>query len=673
MRTATKTPASEVERALHDPERLATLAELDLLGGSADETFDRMTRLAARLLDVPVSLVSLVDGARQYFRGEFGTLPEPFASERGTDLEHSFCKHVVADDAPLVVADAREDDVLRSNLAVRDLNVIAYLGVPLRSARGDVLGSFCAVDFAPRAWTQRDIDTIADLGELAAREIALRAEAHAIERDRARLNAILDNSGEGILGIDLGGRVTFANRAAEQLLGQPAQDLLGQDAHTLLHDADGTGAICGPDCVDNVLVRSGRTVSRDTMVTRKGGGTFPARYTAAMKQDHGTTSGVVILFDDRSAEVELEHQREELAERFRALFEHTQDAVLLTVPDGRIVEANEAACEMFGRSLTELRALGRAAVVDVTDPRLPALLEMRANRGFASGGIRMRRADGTTFEADISSTVFEDRAGRRLTSMSIRDISERVRLESELRQTAARLAERVDAELQFEAILGHELRTPLLAIMSFATLLRRNGMSMDRVKELAGYLEQDAERAQRLIDQLLDLDRVESGRAQLLIEPVNVQETLTQVVATLTPASPRHAFTLSGASDAVVLADRDRLIQVFTNLLVNAVKYSPDGGEVEIGVTNEAGRVHVRIRDHGLGIPPTQLEQIFQKHTRVHTARDIKGSGLGLQLVRAIVDLHGGRVWAESEGEGRGATLHVLLTAAPAADAEARE
>ncbi|HEU5287471.1 MAG TPA: HAMP domain-containing sensor histidine kinase, partial [Candidatus Limnocylindria bacterium] len=242
---------------------------------------------------------------------------------------------------------------------------------------------------------------------------------------------------------------------------------------------------------------------------------------------------------------------------------------------------------------------------------------------------------------------------------------------SELRQTAARLAERVDAELQFEAILGHELRTPLLAIMSFAALLKRNGMSMDRVKELAGYLEQDAERAQRLIDQLLDLDRVESGRAPLLIERVNVYDALSQVVATLSPASPRHPFRLAGARDAVVLADRDRLIQVFTNLLVNAVKYSPDGGDVEIDVTSESGRVHVRVRDHGLGIPPTELERIFQKHTRIHTARDIKGSGLGLQLVRAIVELHGGRVWAESEGEGSGATLNVLLSGAPAVDAEA--
>ncbi len=485
--------------------------------------------------------------------------------------------------------------------------------------------------------------------------------------DAARLAAILESAAEGILGLDLEGTVTFANRAAETLLERSSDELIGSPAHRLLHEIDGNGYICEPGpCEDERLVRSGRKISRDTIICRKGGSTFPARYTSAVKRDGKAVTGAVMLFTDRSDQLELEQQRQELAERFRALFDNSPDAILLTIPDGTILEANEAACEMFGRSLEELRSLGRGAVVDVTDPRLVELLAMRAERGFASGTLRMLRRDGSAFEADVSSTVFEDRHRRQLTSMSIRDVSERVRLEAELRQTATRLAERIDSERQFEEIFGHELRTPLLAMMSFASLLRREDMSLEKARELAGHLERDAERAGRLIDELLELERLGSGREQILAEPVDLRAILSGIVATLGPTAPRHSLSLECDDGLVVRGDRDRLVQVFSNVIANAVKYSPDGGSVEIVCRATDEGILTTVRDHGLGLAAADLDRIFQKHFRTHAARGrgIAGSGLGLQLARAIVEQHGGRIRADSEGEGMGTTIAVVLPAA---------
>jgi hypothetical protein len=159
--------------AVEDPERLAELAAASLLDTPPEVAFDRFTKLATRLLGCPVSMVSLVDKDRQFFKSHVG-LPEPWATERETPLSHSFCQHVVNSGRPLIVADARDSEFLRHNEAIRDLGVIAYLGMPLTTASGNTLGSLCAIDGQPREWSEEAIETLKDLGTLVMKEIELR-------------------------------------------------------------------------------------------------------------------------------------------------------------------------------------------------------------------------------------------------------------------------------------------------------------------------------------------------------------------------------------------------------------------------------------------------------------------------------------------------------------------
>ena len=154
-------------------QRLAALHETRLLDTPPEESFDRLTRLAARLLGVPVSLVSLVDRDRQFFKSQQG-LPEPLATQRETPLSHSFCQHVTATGEPLIVPDAGLDARVRDNLARRDLGVVSYLGVPLTTPDGHVLGSLCAVSGEVRAWSEDDLAVMRDLAAIAMTEIALR-------------------------------------------------------------------------------------------------------------------------------------------------------------------------------------------------------------------------------------------------------------------------------------------------------------------------------------------------------------------------------------------------------------------------------------------------------------------------------------------------------------------
>jgi two-component sensor histidine kinase len=161
--------------SLRNPERLAALADTHLPDSAAEEAFDRLTRMVTRLLGVPVSLVSLVDDRRQFFKSQHG-LQGAASEERQTPLSHSFCQHVVIAQAPLIVTDAENDPRVRENPAIPDLGVKAYLGVPLTLPSGHVIGSLCAIDGAPRQWSEADLKNLSDVAEIVLSEIGLRRE-----------------------------------------------------------------------------------------------------------------------------------------------------------------------------------------------------------------------------------------------------------------------------------------------------------------------------------------------------------------------------------------------------------------------------------------------------------------------------------------------------------------
>lgn len=202
-------PMSLLAPALENPERLEALRRTGLLDSPAEELFDRLARMAAKMLDVPVAIITFVDEKRQFFKSCVG-LPEPWQSYRETPLSHSFCQYVTAGGRPLVVEDARLDERLRDNLAVGDLHVVAYLGVPLTTRDGFTLGSFAAIDSKPRTWSDRDVSLMNDLAalvmaqvELPAEQAARRKAEEALERSREDLRVAVEAGGIGLWSWDL--------------------------------------------------------------------------------------------------------------------------------------------------------------------------------------------------------------------------------------------------------------------------------------------------------------------------------------------------------------------------------------------------------------------------------------------------------------------------------------
>lgn len=190
--------------SLARPERLATLEATGLIRAGADVVLNRLARTASQLLGVPVSLVSLVDGHAQHFVGADGH--ERWEGEpRRTPLSHSFCQYVVAGEAPLVVADAREHDVLRENLAHRELDVVAYAGVPLTTSDGETLGSFCAIDTVPREWTEEQVEGLRALADAAMSEIELRLAHQRLAAREAQLDLIYNGTSDLMFLMGVGG------------------------------------------------------------------------------------------------------------------------------------------------------------------------------------------------------------------------------------------------------------------------------------------------------------------------------------------------------------------------------------------------------------------------------------------------------------------------------------
>lgn len=233
--------------AIRHPERLAALRESTLLDTPTEEAFDRLTRLAARILHTPAALVSLVDKDRQFFKSRLG-LPEPWASLGETPLSYSFCQHTVASGEPLIIQDAREHPLVFDNLAIAELQVVSYAGIPLITSDGQVLGSFCVLDDHPRIWSEDEIAILTDLAGAVMSEIELRAatregqrqmaERHQLQAERDLLSssehearmraeasevtlaAVVERVPAGIVLVDRDGKVVLINEAGRRISGE---------------------------------------------------------------------------------------------------------------------------------------------------------------------------------------------------------------------------------------------------------------------------------------------------------------------------------------------------------------------------------------------------------------------------------------------------------------------
>lgn len=365
----------------------------------------------------------------------------------------------------------------------------------------------------------------------------------------------------------------------------------------------------------------------------------------------------------------------ESEERYRGFFETSRDCAFITSREGRWLDMNEAAVQLFGYPSRE--ALGKTNVRDLyknpTDRR--SLTQAIESEGAVKEyPVDLQRRNGEVIHALISAVVRVDGHDNVIGYQgTVRDITQRKRAEQALAGYAVQLSEK-NEELErlneqknrFLGIAAHELRSPLQFILAYSEFLvdEASDVLTDKQMGFLSIIRSSSEFVVRLVNDLLDAAKIDAGRLELRPEPTDLVGLVRENVSlnqTLAAKKDVH-IRLEDEKLPPAVLDPDKMVQVLNNLINNAVKYSPPGTTVRVQLGREGQRVHLSVRDCGPGIPADDLERVFQpfETTKLKGPDGEKSTGLGLAIAKKIVEGHGGSIWAEGE-PGQGATFHVTL------------
>jgi len=525
---------------IQDPERLEMLGRLGLLDASTDPAFDRLTRLATMMLKMPVSLVTLVDSSRQFFKSSVG-LPEPWATLRETPLKYSFCKHVVATGEPLIIDDATRHPLVQDNPAVERLQLISYAGMPLTISNGMTLGSFCVVDRNPHAWTDEELIMLADLSGAVLTEIELRGQL--IERERIekelranemRLNAVLSSAPVVLYTLDTKGTVTLSRGKALNAVGIEQDSTVGQSAFE-------------------------RNANNQT-----------------------TQAAIRRALDGEAFSV--------------------------------VVEANQ---HWYSVNYS---------------PLIDAAGELEGTIGVAT------------------------------------DISEVIEIQHALEGSLERISELEQLKSDMIRVAAHDLKNPLSGVLGFAKLLLETPLTDDQ-KSMTKELLDGARRMFRIINDILSLERIEAMAQAAKYQRIDLRELATRAYIENEAAARRKNqiyLNFLPEESIYINSDESQLLEAASNLINNAIKYTPEGGRVVVQVrTDDQGKAIFEVQDNGYGIVKEQQSNLFKPFFRAKSKEtlEIEGTGLGLNLVKNIIERHGGAMHVESE-YGVGSTFGFELNQA---------
>ena len=351
----------------------------------------------------------------------------------------------------------------------------------------------------------------------------------------------------------------------------------------------------------------------------------------------------------------LEREVRTLRAQLDGLIERNADAVLVVNDHGVVRFANSAAESLFGRPRRSLigHELG-----------LPLLIGETTEIDIVTAEDKDRLA-----EMRVVDTQWE---GAPAILAVLRDITERKRAEQQREQLFREKTARTQAEQalherdEFMALASHELKTPAATLSATAQLLnrqlqRQGQLDLDQQQRALERLHEQSQRLARLIEHLLDVSRINAGHMTVEPRPFDLARVVADVVSSCQVTTARHAIRLTAPEHIEITGDPIRIEQVVTNLVDNAIKYSPDGGDIDVTLRREAQhRVTLEVRDHGLGIPEERRERLFERFFRAHADGQVSGLGLGLFITRHLVELHGGTISVDSPAEG-GASFTVTL------------
>jgi PAS domain S-box-containing protein len=674
-----------------EAERLRALHAYGILDTPSEQAFDDIARIAGCICGTPVSVISLVDEARQWFKSRLGMELEE------TSREVSFCAHTILSSEVLEISDSWLDPRFVDNpLVTGDPHIRFYAGAPLIDPEGHRLGALCVVDRMPRKLTAEQREMLLALArqvvaQLEVRRDLCRLEALMVERQRTgrRLSAQFATSWAltlpetleeaaplllGEIGTSLGwafGALWRVDRTAERLAcvevwNDPRFAVPELAAATRGCRLELGSGLAGRAWAQGAPVWIDDATHDPTALAALHGmrGAF-----AVPIEVQGWVVAVLELYsplpEPRDSDlletmVGLGHQIGQFVERAeaqealrasearaRAIVDSSLAGVITCDERGSIESVNPAVEALFGYSRDEL--VGQDVRILLPETAAGSVLLSARSVGRETEG-QGRRKNGDLFPFVLAVSAFTTAEGRRFAG-SIRDLSERHEVERLKRE--------------FVSTVSHELRTPLTSIRGSLGLLAVGAMGElpAEALEVIGIADRNCVRLIGLINDVLDLERMQTGKLDMTFSAVAVAAVVRRSLEAVEGLAEAAEVTLvSDDSRGIVWGDEARLVQVLVNLLSNAVKFSPRGAMVAVTTSSGLGFEEVRVRDHGRGIPPRFQRSIFERFQQVEASdsREKGGTGLGLAISKAILTSHHGTIGLESQ-EGRGSTFWIRL------------
>ena len=465
---------------------------------------------------------------------------------------------------------------------------------------------------------------------------------------RSYLASIIDSSDDAIVSKDLNGIITSWNRAAERLYGWSSEEMVGESVLKIIppelkHEED---FILGK-------VRAGEKIDHyETVRMARSGQRLPVSLTVSPIRDG---SGRIVGASKIARDIGVYQRAERAQGLLGAIVVSSDDAIISKDLDGNVTSWNPAAERLYGYSADEMVG---SPIYRIVPPELKheedeILRKIRAGERIQHFETARIRKDGRRVEVSITVSPVRDARGRVIgASKFARDI------------TAQREAQR--KKDQFLAVLAHELRNPLAPVRNAISLFRVPGLTEEQRSRAQSIAERQIEHMARLLDDLLDVSRISTGRVELKLIHVELRSLVTNAVdATRSLMESRHhRVRVTQAKDPIWLnADPVRVTQIFTNLLTNAAKYTDDGGDIVLTTRRDGDFAVVSVQDTGIGFAPATRHRLFTLFSQDENAvtRAAGGLGIGLALVREFVERHGGTVEAHSAGPGHGSEFVVRL------------
>lgn len=630
--------------------RLKCLLSMNILDTKPEERFDRLTRIAQKHFNVPVALVSLIDTNRQWFKSNQGL----DASE--TPREIAFCAHAILSKNILYISDALEDQRFADNpLVIGPPNIRFYAGAPLSGSDGSLVGTLCIIDFKTRDFTVDELTVLRDLADCVQAELQLsdmkELNIKLVEKETF-LSAIVNNIDDAVVVVDDDCKILTFNQASNDIF---ATKLEAADSINIAQFIDPKEKKKFNDVFDNYKLNCKSQAS--IVVIEKIG---------SIKGDKSKTQLRVIFkslqMEDKIVyviiiqDLTLQSAKRLAEEKYSAIVMGSFDAIISKDLNGIITTWNKAAEDIFGYTAEEAIGLPMHTLIpeDILAQEPDIIPRIKAGERIENFDTVRIKKNGERINISATISPIRDYDDNIIgASQVIRDITDRVLLEKQ--------------KSEFISTVSHELRTPLTSIKGSIGLIKSTAEDSlpEKTRRLLNIAYNNSERLVILINEILDFEKISAGKLEYNLEPLDMKNLVEGVIAdskgyeiecgikyVLTHADP----------DSYVYADKNRIIQVLSNLMSNAAKFSPKNSEVRLRVDIRGNSLRVSVTDSGYGVPKEFRENIFKRFSQADSTdtRKVTGTGLGLSISKAIIEGLDGTIGFSSEGTG-GSTFYFDL------------